>query len=195
MWSLSVQCLNIKRKQEKHVLLCVCGGGGYFLCFVSQKCLPTLLVSFMVFTKVPGIQFFPWNILKIQYQLGFPLAANNKLKEVNYLNLFPLRYVKTRGMQSWMGRVSTNCPQRARLLLSCSAILSMWLSSSRSQDSCCTSRHHILHSRKQKWEWKGQTVCQLSLSLFLREKSHPRRFWLYLTWQNCHMVTASWKEA
>ena len=109
------------------VCVCTCVHMNYFFCFTSQKRYGSnLLVSFIIFIKILGFHF-PLEYFENSVSIRVSFNVNNKLKEVNYLNLFLLRWVRTRGMQSWMGRVSTNCPQRISLLLYCSAILGMWL--------------------------------------------------------------------
>jgi len=137
-----------------YVYVCMCVHMNYFFCFTSQKCLWLHFVGrYLSSCLLRVLAFhFPLEYFENSVSVRVSFSVNNKLREVNYLNLFLLREMRTRGVQSWMERVSTNCPQRIRLILPCSAILSMWLSSSCSQDGCCTSRHHILHSRQQNWD-------------------------------------------
>lgn len=94
-------------------------------------------------------------------------------------------------MQFWMGRESPNSPQGTRFLLpSCSTILNGWLSSSCSQDGCCTSRHHIFSPGNKNEREKGlNRVLAMSFLFSQRkqwfpQKSHPRKFSFYLIKQN-----------
>ena len=113
-----------------YIHMCVCAHMGTWIPF-SVSPLKNAMAPICWYLSAYLLRFlafhFPLEYFENSVSVRVSFNVNNKLKEVNYLNLFLLRWVRTRGMQSWMGRVSTNCPQRISLLLYCSAILGMWL--------------------------------------------------------------------